>query len=157
MDNTFPSRDLTYEWGRMAPEQLAREADGIDTKILGIFATATIIIAVMTALATDVRLDYTFIPFGLAFICFALVFVRAFWSLRVHLMFVADSPRVLREDYWPLQPEKAKQQYWEYVEKTFDDNLKVIIAKGQALRFIVPLTALEVFTLIIWLLLIALL
>lgn len=146
-----PSRDLTYEWGRIAPEQLAKEADALDTKIIGIFATACIIISVVTALAEMVRLDVTLIPFVLAFVSFIAILARSLWVIRPQWLFVSDSPLILREDYWELEPEETKEKYWKYVEKDFDANYKIVKNKGRALSCTVPLLAIETISLVVWL------
>ena len=147
----YPSRDLTYEWGRMAPEQLTKEADSLDTKIIGIFATACIIIGVTTALAEKVRLDATLIPFVLAFISFIAILLRSLWVIRPQWLFVSDSPLILREDYWELEPEETKEKYWKYVEKDFNSNYKIVKSKGRALSCTVPLLAIETISLVVWL------
>jgi len=140
-----------YEWGRITPEQLAKEADALDIKVIAIFATACIIISVITALAEKVRLDATLIPFVIAFISFIVILARSLWVIHPQWLFVSDSPLVLREDYWKLEPEEAKEKYWEYVEKDFDANYKIVKSKGRALLWTVPLLAIETLSLVVWL------
>ncbi len=147
----YPSRELMYDWGRVAPEQLSKEADALDTKIIAIFSMACLIISVITALANKIRCDTTLIPFVIAFISFIIILVRSLWVIRPQWLFTADSPRVLREDYWELELEEAKDKYWEWVEKDFDTNYKIVRSKGQTLLWIVPLLAIETISLIVWL------
>jgi hypothetical protein len=140
-----------YEWGRVAPEQLSKEADTLDTKIIAIFATACLIISVISALAQKVRCDITLIPFVVAFISFVVILLRSLWVIRPQWLFVADSPRVLKEDYWELELEEAKDKYWDWVEKDFDTNYKIVRSKGQALLWTIPLLAIETISLVVWL------
>ena len=147
----YPSRDLMYDWGRGAPEQLSKEADALDTKIIAIFSMACLIIGVITALAEKVRYDTTFIPFAVAFVSFIVILARSLWVIRPQWLFIADSPRVLKEDYWELEPEEARDKYWDWVEKDFDINYKIVRSKGQTLRWIVPLLAIETISLLVWL------
>ncbi len=147
----YPSRDLMYEWGRITPEQLAKEADALDTKLIAIFAMACIIISVITALAERARLDVTLIPFVIAFISFMVILVRSLWVIRPQWLFVGDSPLILREYYWKLEPEEAKEKYWEYVEEDFNANYKIVMSKGRALLWTVRLLAIETISLIVWL------
>lgn len=149
----YPSSDLAFEWGRTVPEQLSKEAGSLDTKIISIFVSSCVIISVITALKPSFHLALTLIPFAIAFIGFVLIFVRSLWVIRPQWLFIADSPRILREDYWEPEPEEAKQKYWSWLEKDFDMNYKIVKSKGQALLWNVPLLAIETITLVVWLLL----
>lgn len=155
MDNKkkYPSMDIFYEWGRTAPEQLSRVADALDTKIISVFIAAAIIVGVMAAMAREIQFDKTLTPFIIALICFATILIKSLWSFRLYWFYVADNPRVLREDYWIREPEEARQKYWEYVEEDFDNNYKAVKSKGQTLQWTIPLLGAEVISLIIWLLL----
>jgi len=146
----YPSMDITYEWGRTAPEQLSRESSSLDTKILGVLVAANVIIGVVVALIGQVQLDISLIPLGIASISFLIIFAVSLWAYRGQLFYVADSPEVLEEDYWKLEPYQAKRAYWEHVKKDFELNLKATKAKGKTLLRIVPLLALEVIALIVW-------
>ena len=147
----YPSMEITYEWGRAAPEQLSKEADALDTKIIGLFAAASIIIGVVATLAKEFRLNWTLLPFAVAGISFLVIFVRSMWVLRAYQFLVADDPKILREDWWILEPYQVKQKYWASIERAFAKNYKAVNAKGRALQLIVPLLALEVISLIVWL------
>jgi hypothetical protein len=152
-DPKYPSRDLTYEWGRTAPEQLSKEADALDTKIIAIFATSCLILGVISALVGKIRCNISLLPFAIAVFSFAIILIKTLWVIRPQWLFVADSPRILKEDYWKLEPDEAKEKYWEFVEKDFDTNHEIVKHKGQALLWLVPLLALETVSLLIWLLL----
>ncbi len=147
----YPSRELTYEWGRIAPEQLAKEADILDTKILAIFSSASIIIGVISALVGRILFDATIIPFGIAVVSYIAILIKSLSVISPQWMFVADSPRILREKYWELEPDEAMSKYWDYVEKDFDANHKIVKKKGQTLSWIVRLLGVETILLIIWL------
>lgn len=151
----YPSRDLTYEWGRTAPEQLSKEASLLDTKILGILFAANIIIGVMVALAGKIQFDLTLIPFSIASIAFLIIFMKSLLAYRTRRLYVCDSPEILQQDYWRLEPDEAKEAYWEFVKEDFKDNLEVVKIKGQAILLTVPLLAIEVVSLIVWVLLIS--
>lgn len=147
----YPSRDIVYEWGRTATEQLAHEADALDTKIIAIFTAGSVIIGVITALSNKIRLNYTIIPFVVACISFILIFIMSLWVIRAQWVFVADSPRILKEDYWKLEPDEAKEKYWNWLEKDYDKNYKIIVSKGKALAMTIPLLAIETLALLLWL------
>ena len=150
-ENEYPSRNLMYEWGRTAPEQLGKEADALDTKILGVFATACIIISVISALASQIQFNICLIPFIFAFLSFIGILIRSLWVIRPQWLFITDSPQILREDFWKLEPVEAKEKYWEYVEKDFETNYQIVKSKGQALSWTVPLLAVETISLVVWL------
>jgi hypothetical protein len=147
------TRNIFFEWGRTAPEQLSKIADGLDTKIISIFTAAAIIVGVMAALVGKIRFDATLIPFVIALICFTVILVKSLSAFSLHWFYVADNPHILKEAYWILEPEDAKQKYWEYVEEDFDNNYKSVKSKWQALQLTIPLLGLEVASLMLWLLL----
>ena len=147
----YPSRDLTFEWGRTSPEKLSVEASALDTKVIAIFAISCLIVSVTSALAGKIRYDVTLVPFVIAFISFVLILVRTLWVIRPQWLFVADLPQILKEDYWELELEEAKDKYWNWVEKDFSTNFKIVKSKGQALLWNVPLLALETISLVVWL------
>ena len=149
----YPSCDLTYEWGRTAPEQLSKVADALDTKIISVFIASAIVVGIMAALAGKIRFDGTLIPFVIALVCFATILIKSLLSVRLYGFYVADDPHILKEDYWILEPEDARQKYWQYVEEDFDNNWNAVRNKGQTLRWVIPLLGIEVIFLLIWLLL----
>jgi hypothetical protein len=150
-ENKYPSRDLTYEWGRTAPEQLSKVADTLDTKILGVFSTACIIISVITALANKIQLGMSLIPFIIAFISFIVILIKSLWVVRPQWFFVTDSPKILRQDYWKLEPQEAKKEYWKHLENDFEANYDKVRIKGRTLSWTIKLLALETISLIVWL------
>lgn len=150
-ENKYPSRDLTYEWGRTAPEQLSKAADTLDTKILGVFSTACIIISVITALANKIQLGMSLIPFIIAFISFIVILIKSLLVIRPQWFFIADSPKILREDFWKLEPDEAKKKYWEHLENDFEANFDKVKIKGRALSWTIKLLAIETILLIVWL------
>lgn len=150
-ETKYPSRDLTYEWGRTAPEQLTKTADTLDTKILVVFSTACIIISVITALANKIQLGMSLIPFIIAFISFIVILAKSLWVVRPQWFFVTDSPKILREDYWKLEPQEAKKEYWKHLENDFEANYDKVRIKGRTLSWTIKLLALETISLIVWL------
>jgi len=151
-ESKYASRDLTYEWGRTAPEQLSKVADSLDTKILGVFSVACIIISVITAIANKIQLDMGLIPFIIAFTSFIVILVKSLLVIRPQWFFVADSPKILREDFWKLEPEEAKKKYWEHLESDFEANYDKVNIKGRTLHWTIILLATETIALVVWLL-----
>jgi hypothetical protein len=149
-ERKYPSMDMTYEWGRTAPEQLSKEASSLDTKIFSVLVAANVIIGVMVAFVKQVQFDVSLIPFGIAFVSFLIIFVKSLQAYRAQWFYVADSPEILEEDYWKLEPYQAKREYWEYVKKDFTQNFEATKAKGKTLLLVVPMLALEVIALIAW-------
>ncbi|MBI4187564.1 MAG: hypothetical protein HY530_08700 [Chloroflexi bacterium] len=149
-----PSHDLTFEWGRTAPERLSIEATAIDTKISMAFVSASVIIALVATLKGQIRYDWTIIPFIVAFVSFLGILIGNLRALSAQWFYVADSPKVLREDYWALEPEEAKERYWEWVEKDFETNYRLLKCKGVVLRAVIPLLGIETIALVAWLFLV---
>ena len=150
-ENKYPSKDLTYEWGRTAPEQLSKVADALDAKIIGVLSIACIIISVTTALANKIQYDVSLIFFIVAFISFLLILIKSLRVINPQNFYVADSPRILREDFWKLEPEDAKAKYWEHLERDFQENYDRVKAKGNTLKYTVRLLAIETVVLMVWL------
>jgi len=150
-ENKYPSRDLTYEWGRTAPEQLSKVADALDAKIIGVLSIACIIIGVTTALANKIQLGISLIPFIIAFISFLLILIKSLRVIDPQNFYVADSPRILREDFWKLEPEDAKAKYWEHLEKDFQENYDKVESKGRTLKRTVWLLGIQTIALMVWL------
>ncbi|MGA7677939.1 MAG: hypothetical protein WCA51_06170 [Dehalococcoidia bacterium] len=149
--NKYPSMDITYEWGRQAPEQLAREASSLDTKTMGIFASASIIIGLIATRGSVIRPDLTIIPLAISVLCFLTIFAMSIWSLWGRNFLIADDPQILKEDYWGMKTHAAKEQYWEYTIAAFKMNYQAVIRKGIVLKWLIPLLAGEVSFLLIWL------
>lgn len=150
-EDKYPSRDLTYEWGRTAPEELSKVADALDTKILVVFSVACIIISVIAALADKIQLGMSLIPLIIAFISFVVIFVGSLRVVRPQNFYVADSPRILREDFWKLEPEDAKASYWGHLEKDFQENYDKVAAKARTLKHTIILLFIETTALLGWL------
>ena len=153
-DNEFPSRDLTFEWGRIAPNELGNIADAIDTKLLGVFAAASVIIGVTTALVQDIDFGYSGILFAIPFVAYTLILVASLWGLWPRQFPGPSSPKMLREHYWKLEPDKARAHYWVHKEKQYNDIYPKVRFKGRLLSYAVPLLGVEVVFLILWLLVI---
>ena len=154
VDEEFPSRDLAFEWGRTAPGELSKVADAIDTKLLGVFAAASVIIGVTTALVQDINIGYPGIPFAVSFAAYALILVVSLWGLWPRQFPGPSSPKMLREYYWKLEPDKARVHYLGHKEKQYNDMYPKVRLKGRLLSCAVPLLGVEVIFLILWLLVI---
>ena len=149
VDERPSSRDLTWELGLSAPDQLSRIADAQDTKAMGTFATASVIIGVVAAVSRD--LDYS----GMFFAAFAFFVITA--ALCLYIVVVRsfqgpDDPRTLREDFWDKEPEEARSLLWGFTEAAFDANRNIVKAKGKALQWAIPSLFVEVVLLLTWLL-----
>ncbi len=151
MDTELPSRDLTWDIGLKAPELLSREADAIDGKAMGTFATGTLILGVFAALVADIRFDWTLVPFGLASAAFVVLMASSMFSLIARPFKGPDNPQTLREDFWALDPEVAKEYLWKYTEKAYKDNLSNVTSKSRALKFAIPSLGAEIVFLVSWL------
>jgi len=148
--NKYPSRKMMYEWGKDAPQMLAKDAEAIDSKIMTVFVASSIIISVVIALEGQIEANAKLIPLFAAGLSFLVIVIRCLISIRAQLIYTGDDPRILREDYWVLEENEAMTEYWEHVEKDFAQNLEVVESKSNTLRLIVPLLGLEVISLIVW-------
>lgn len=150
MKKEYPSRDVMWESGRTAPQDMCRVADALDTRAMGVFVAGSVIIGVVAGVG-DMKADATLVPFILAFIGYAVLVGLWFWAFRPQRFFASDDPRILREDYWPLEPEEAKSEYWKYIEENFEHNATRVNRKGRALQWAIPALFLEVALLAVWL------
>lgn len=148
----FPSRNLTFEWGRTAPDDLAKIGDSIDTKCVGIFATGSLILGIAAAV-TDIAVDLTILPLILAGIAYLVVLVSS-WLLLLPKEFSGpDDPSILRESYWGMDPEEAQLDYWKHVEEAYRDTYRKVRIKGRLLKYAVVGLGVEVLFLAAWLVL----
>lgn len=149
----YPSRDLFYEWGRDASRRLAEEADKIDSKGLTVFSFGSVIIGILASLTKRMSFDWYMMPFLFAFLCYGVLLWQSLKTFMVRLVIVADNPRRLKEKYWALPEDEAKEKYWESIEQSCDYNLYIVEKKGKALRLAIPALGAEVVMLVVWLLL----
>ena len=151
----FPSRSLTFEWGRTAPDDLARIGDSIDTKCVGVFATGSLILGISAAVK-DIDLDRTALVLAAAGVAYLVVLASSWFLLLPRWFSGPDDPSVLRKHYWELDPEEAQLAYWEHVEAAYCDTYDKVRVKGRLLRYAVVGLGLEVLLLSAWLALAAL-
>ncbi len=156
MANT-PSKEITYEWGRTTPDELAKQADSLDTKILTLFAFSGVLIGAIASLAHDIRLDCSLIAFVAAGLAFIGVSGWGLISLWPKYFYVAVNPKTLRLEYWPLKQEEMRDFYWSHIEENFESNLGKVNAKAQAVKGMLVGLSLEVVALVTWVFLLALL
>ena len=150
-----PSRDLTFEWGRTAPDELAKIGDSIDTKCVGIFATGSLILGLA---ATRIEsIGWIDIPLAVAGLLYLVVLVSSWVVLFPREFKGPDDPSVLRESYWGMDPDEARVSYWQYVEGAYNDTYKKVRRKGRLLMCAVVGLGLEVLSLTAWLTLAAIL
>lgn len=147
----FPSRDLAFDWGRTAPAELLKIDDSIDTKCVGIFATASLILG-LAATRID-SLGWIDVPLGLAGLMYLVVLGSSWIVLWPREFKGPDDPSVLRESYWGMEPGDAQDAYWHYVEKAYSDTYKKVTCKGRLLKYAVFGLGIEVLLLAAWLVL----
>ena len=150
----FPSRDLAFEWGRTAPDDLAKIADSIDTKCVGVFATGSIIFGVVASV-NDIAINWTSLPLLLAGLAYLVVLATSWKVIKPTEFSGPDDPSVLRESYWSMDPEEAQSQYWGHVEKAYRKAYRKVRLKGCLLEYAVKGLALEVLFLAGWLVVLA--
>ena len=148
----YPSRDLTYEWGRVAYERLLEHSEKIDNKGLVVFSTGSLIIGIVASLKA-IAFDWTVALFLLALFSYIFLVWQAITAFAVRKIIVAVDPRKLRMKYWGLPEDEAKEKYWGIIEQSCDYNLYIVEQKGKALYRAIPALGIEVVLLVIWLLL----
>ncbi len=152
-----PSRDLTFEWGRTAPDELAKIGDSIDMKAVGVFAAASLIVGVAATRIDAIDLDWTLTPLVVAAASYLGVLLLSWLVLLPKEFAGPDDPSILRESYWGMNREEAQVQYWRFVESAYRDTYKKIRVKGLCLRIAVVGLGIEVLALTTWLVLLAVL
>lgn len=149
----YPSMGVFYDWGRVAYERLSDESDKIDNKGLMIFSFGSLIMGIVGSLSGQIKLDWTIIPFVLAILSFIFLTYKTIISFKTRYVIVTENPSKLKEKYWGLPEDEAKEKYWESIEQSCDYNLDIVTQKGKSLSLAIPALGIEVILLIIWLLL----
>ena len=152
-EDTAPSRRLTFEWGRTAPAELAKIGDALDTKVLGVFATGSLIIGVAATRIQGI-LEWPNLALLCAFVAYLFILVPSVQMVFPQNSPGPDNPTKLREIYWHMTPEKAQVVYWNWVEKEYDYWYKRVNKKGRLFRYVIGGLCVEVLALITWLALI---
>jgi hypothetical protein len=152
MTESYQGMAFTYEWGRRSRELLSHEAGDLDKKIIGLLASASIVIGLLSTHGSAIKLDITSLPLGIGALSFLSIFAISMWSLRARDVSVADDPTILQEDYWSLDQQAVMEHYWPSVIAAFKMNLAAVKVKSCALKWIVPLLGIEVISLLAWLL-----
>jgi len=147
----YPGMDVTYEWGRQAPEMISREASSLDSKIIGVFASASVIISLLIAQGSRFTLTPALALLGLALLCYIAILVISMWALKGRGFSIADNPAVIKDRYWPREPLAVKIKYWDYVIKYYKKNKSALDIKSAAIKAVVPLLGAEVVLLLAWL------
>ena len=148
-EEKYPSRNLTYEWGRNAYERLADEVEKIDTKGLSIFSFGSVIISI--AATTGIKLNWTIIPFALSLMSYLFLASQSIQAFGIKRVIVAENPSKLKEKYWRLQEDEAKNKYWESLEQSCNYNFYILEQKGKALDLAIRALGIETILLIAWL------
>ena len=152
-ETEYPSRDLTFGWERRAYERLSDESDKIDNKAIAIFSVGSAIIGILASLVREMALNWTVTPLLLATVSYIYLAWKTIAAFTTREVIVAENPTKLREKYWKLPQDEAKEKYWESLEQSCDYNLYIVGQKGRALRLAIPALSIEVILLLLWLLL----
>ena len=155
MESETSSKDLTFEWGRTAPYELSKLADSMDTKIMGAFATGSLIIGVTSIRLQALVFDWTASLLVIAAIAYLVILVASLWALLPMTFAVADDPRKIKEFYWHLPKDEVQTKYWEYIEKATDRARSNVEFKSRCFTIVVGGLAVEVPFLITWLVVLA--
>lgn len=147
-----PSLDLMYDLTKDNYHMIAEWADSLDNKVIGLFGLMTVLISVVTALtASSITWDLRVAPLGIAFIAFISGISFALRSFQTRQFIFGYDPGILVEHYTSLQPDEAKYWIMRHDGHNWKHNARVINDKADALRWAIVSSAVEVTTLIVWL------
>lgn len=150
-EDKYPSRDLAFEWEHRAYERLADVAEKIDNKAIAMFSIGSLIIGILATMTKEINFNWTVIPLILAcisYIYLAWKTVKAFYTYKI---IVSENPAKLKEKYWHLPQDEAKEKYWTSLEEACEYNKDLVENKGKALTAAIPALGIEVVLLAIWL------
>ena len=148
-DANSETQRMTLEWCRNSPREMAPILHGMDAKLIGILATASVIISFVASMAGEIALDWTVAPFAVAVAAYLYIFgdvLRQIWPKTVE---GPDDPRTTRM-YWRLAPAVAIEHHWGLLEKAYATNSSVLTSKSRAIKVCVFLLVVVALALVVW-------
>jgi hypothetical protein len=147
----LPSLDLIYELSKNHDDFISSISSSIDTKAIAIFSIAGTLLAVLSSIegiSVGWRVDFIF--FCLTVIAFLFSTYHCWNAFRTQQFIQGNNPKILLNEYSVFAPEETQQYLLKYWGENYEKNLKVIHAKGIALRYAIISTGIEICTLIVW-------
>lgn len=144
------TKRMTFEWCRNSPKEMLPIIASADTKLIGLLATASVIIGVVSTLMHEVLCNWSLIPFAFSVLAYVSIFAIVLIQLRPKSAEGPDDPRETRK-YWSVTPQQALDYHWTLLEKAYGQNQTVLRAKARAIQWCIGLLVVEVLALIVWL------
>ena len=129
------------------------ESSGVEAKIIGTFAAASVIVAVAATVAPNVfgsRFYWPNLLFYLALASYAWVIIWTFVGLRIRTFYLHADPKILREDYWNLPSSEFMRIICEFAENHYEMHVQHLSAKSRSLLMILPGLIVEVLLILGW-------
>lgn len=147
-----PSLDTLFELSRGHYETVAKWADSIDNKSVGLFGLMTFLIGAITAFnRNQIAWDWTIVPLLIAAAAFCLALVFVLTSFQTRQFILGYHPGVLLEDYAEYTPAEAKYWIMKHDGQNWEHNRQVLNDKADMLRLAILATGFEVAALVVWL------
>ena len=147
--------DESYKLTVNALDASGRDTSSIDTKLIGTFAVATVIIGLLPIIEgvqvfSEWRWPNLFLYFAL--LAFLWVVVWVHWGLRGRTFYSLGSfePQVLREHYWQLGEVEFKTAIYSVLERAHKSNRRLLESKYTAYRRSAAAVPFELVFLLIW-------
>lgn len=135
---TDETLDFIYQHVVDSPERQLKAADSADSKLVQVFAAASIVLGVVLATRT--------LPTGYVIavaVCYALAAGAAGYGLWTREFKIARYPAVLWNSYRTDTPRNIKIKLVRKIAKNHSHNCDQLHDKARALQFVVGATALE--------------
>ena len=147
--------DAAYELTIQALDSSSRDISSTDTKLIGTFAIAAVVIGLLPIIA-DVSIfsawHWPNLFLYSAFMAFLWVVAWVHWGLRGRTLYSLESfnPQVLREHYWHLGEVEFKTAIHAVLERAHSSNRRQLTIKDTAYRRSAVAVPFELVFLLVW-------
>ena len=152
-------KDLTLEWCQSGPNSLIQVGQGIDTKLIGILSTSSILIGVTVSIMTGVAASEKAAVFEPWWPATFLVGAASAWLVNlVGTIFAVraseyertNDPRGMKAHWNSSTLERVRETRWTVLQRAQANNAVIAERKGKWLIWGMRLLGLETAALVLW-------
>jgi len=153
-EDEVPGINLSFEWVKDVLNEQIRSVDSLDNKLVALFSVATVVFGLGLSLVVDnPRFSLSLLissTWGVvALLSYSLAAILSSIAIWARYYERLRNPIKVRESYWDMTPLEFKVNILTHLEDAYASNQKKLLLKGWILRCLVPLLAIEVFSLVL--------
>ncbi len=137
--NSIPSLDLSFELVKNVLNDQSHQMEYLDNKSFNLFSVATVVLGIGISagiLSLEGEIVWYVYLFGsLSLLCYLLCVWFSYLSWELRGIVTLDNPKIIRESFWDLEPEKFKVELLSHYEDAYDSNEEHINKKAQYMKY----------------------